>query len=281
MNLTTYTELLKYGQEHHITIGAFNVFNKETAQAIIAAANKVEAPVIMQTYHAHVDYAGADYMYAICSTAARHAKVKVALGLDHGRSYDQAELCINTGYTGAMIDLASSDYDVNVAQTRRVVELAHSKGVSVEAEIGEIVTADSTLEKIASGYTDVDVARKFVKETGVDCLAVSIGTAHGMYKFTPHINFDLLRELIKEVGCPIVVHGGSNTPDEDILKMVEMGISKLNVGTDFFNADYKAIAKTMSEDNGSMDIVKALESGRQAVEKVAVAKLKMLTAYRK
>lgn len=205
---------------------------------------------------------------------------KIAMGLDHGRSYEQAKLCIDNHYTGVMIDLASEDYDYNVRETKRVVEIAHARGISVEAELGTISDADKSLEEIASGYTDPEIARRFVKDTGIDCLAVSVGTAHGMYKYTPKINFDLLKELVDTVSCPIVVHGGSNTPDEDVEKMVELGIAKLNVGTDFFNAYEDAIYQMFQEKGSHPDIMELMAAAREAVEKVAIEKLKLLTKFR-
>lgn len=280
MALSNYVELLRYAKEHKITIGAFNAINMEILQALVSAANKKDAPIIVQTYHKHVDFAGADYMRAVAEVASGHSKVKIAMGLDHGRSYEQARLCVEAGYSGVMIDLASEDYDYNVKETCRVVETAHAKGVSVEAELGTISDADRTPEEIAKGYTDPEVARKFVKDTGIDCLAVSVGTAHGEYKYEPKINFDLLKELVDTVSCPIVVHGGSGTPEEDVARMVRMGIAKLNVGTDFFNAYNDALYGFYKEHTSHCDIADALTEARAAVERVAVEKLSILTRYR-
>ncbi|MDR1966162.1 MAG: class II fructose-bisphosphate aldolase family protein [Synergistaceae bacterium] len=279
MALYPYTELLRYAIEHKFTVGAFNSLNMETLQAIVGAAEKKNVPLIVQTYHAHMEYAGPGYMSAICEVAARNSSVKIALGLDHGRTYEQAKRCIDSGYSGVMIDLSSEDYGYNVAETRKVVELAHSKGVSVEAELGKILDADQPLSAIASNYTDPDVARKFVKETGIDCLAVSIGTAHGFYKHKPVINLDLLKELVDTVPCPIVVHGGSNTPDEDILSIVRTGVAKLNVGTDFFAAYTQALHDFMQEHGTKCDIMKLMEAARSAVEKIACDKIDLLTKF--
>lgn len=179
-----------------------------------------------------------------------------------------------------MIDLASEDYDRNVAETKRVVELAHSKAISVEAELGIIADADRSLEEIAAGYTDPEVARRFARDTGVDCLAVSVGTAHGTYAHTPKINFDLLKELIDTVCCPIVVHGGSGTPDEDVEEMVRLGIAKLNVGTDFFDAYKRAVYEKLNEKGLSCDVIEAMSAAREAVERVALHKLDILSRFR-
>ena len=279
MALASYTEILTYAREHKFTAGAFNSLNMETLQGLVSAAETKNVPLIVQTYHAHVDFAGADYMRALGNAAASGSKVKIAMGLDHGQSFAQAKECIEKGFSGVMIDLASSDYDYNVSETKKVVTLARAKGVSVEAELGKIMTGDSTVEEIASGCTDPDIAVKFVKETGIDCLAISIGTAHGMYKYTPKINFDLLKTLIKDVPCPIVVHGGSNTPDDEILKMVKLGVAKLNIGTDFFNAYNKALLEGLTK-TASPEIADLLAAAREAVKQVAMQKIDLLTAYR-
>lgn len=279
MALTPYKEILDYAKQHHITIGAFNSYNMESLQALVAAADKKNVPLIVQTYHAHMEYAGAAYMQAIAEVASEKAHVQVALGLDHGKTFEQAKRCIDVGYSGVMIDLASEDYDYNVAETKKVVALARSKGVSVEAELGQIMDADRTPEEIATGYTDPDVARRFAEETGIDCLAVSIGTAHGFYTHKPKVNFDLLEELLRVVPCPIVVHGGSYTPDEDVLRMVKMGIAKLNVGGEFFAAYKQALLRVISEDP-NCEVIDAMQAARDAVQGVAEKKIDLLTAYR-
>ncbi len=150
----------------------------------------------------------------------------------------------------------------------------------MEAELGVIADADRSLEEIAAGYTDPEVARRFAKDTGVDCLAVSVGTAHGTYAHTPKINFDLLKELIDTVCCPIVVHGGSGTPDEDVEEMVRLGIAKLNVGTDFFDAYKKAMFDVMTEKGLGCDVIEVMAAARAAVEKVALHKLDILGRFR-
>ena len=280
MGLSTYTEVFEYAKQHHIAIGGFNCLNMEMMQAIVGAANEMNSPIIAQTYFAHIDLAGADYMSALCHTAAANSQVKVALGLDHGQNLDQAKLCIESGYSGVMIDLSSEDFDLNVKETSKVVEIAHANNVSVEAEIGKIFNADCTVKEIATGYTDPDVARRFVEETNVDCLAVSIGTAHGIYKYNPQINFELLEELVETIPCPIVVHGGSGTPDEDVLKMVKIGISKLNVGTDFFNEYKRTIYETFQQNGLDVPIEQIVMVAREAVKQKAIEKIGLLTKYR-
>jgi ketose-bisphosphate aldolase len=279
MALSNYVEIFDYAKKHNITVGAFNSFNMESLQAVVGAADEKNSPLVVQTYHAHMKFAGADYMQAIATVASNHAKVKIAMGLDHGQSFDQASLCINAGYSGVMIDLSSEDYDFNVAETKKVVALAHAKGISVEAELGKIMDATCTADEIAQGFTDPEMALKFAVDTKVDCLAVSIGTAHGLYKYTPKIDFNLLETLVKTVPCPIVVHGGSATPDADVLKMVKLGVAKLNIGTDFFTAYNKTLLEALGE-KPDIDSAELMAAAREAVKKVALHKLDILTAYR-
>lgn len=257
-----------------------NSFNMETMQGIIAAANEKDVPIIVQTYHADIEYAGREMLAAMCNAACHDSKVKVAMGLDHGQSFEQAVRCIESGFSGVMIDLSSEDYDRNVYETKRVVEYAHARGISVEAEIGKIFDATCPVEVIATGYTDPDVARRFAKDTNIDCLAVSIGTAHGIYKYEPKINFDLLKELVNTVSCPIVVHGGSGTPDEDVIQMVELGIAKLNVGTDLFIAYKNALYDVFMNEGPSVAPVTLMSAGREAVKQCAMHKIDLLTTFR-
>jgi len=280
MFFSNYKEIFKFAKDHKVTIGAFNCCNMEMVQASVAAAEKMNVPLIMQTYPGDLEYAGAEYMVALCSTAASKSKMKLALGLDHGQSFEQAKHCIESGYSAVMIDLSSKDYQKNVDETCKVVELSRKNGVSVEAEIGEIVSGTDTVEKIASGYTDPVMAKKFVEDTGVDCLAVSIGTAHGLYTYEPKINFDLLKELIQVVPCPIVVHGGSNTPDDEVREMVRLGVSKINIGTDLFHAFNAGMQQGINECTLKCTTNSIMTIARKKVEEMALHKLKIFTSYR-
>ena len=279
MSLLPYVDLLKYAKEHKITLPAMNIFNMESSQAVVRAADMKDCPIIVQVVHRDIVLAGICYAAAIVGIAAEEAKVKVALGLDHGSSYEEVKMCVDCGFTGVMIDLSCQDYDTNVRETRKVVGYAHERGVSVEAELGTIQNGMASLEEIEAGYTDPKTARAFVKDTGIDCLAVSIGTAHGMYKHKPRINFDLLKELLETIPCAIVIHGGSGTPDEDVEKMVKMGVSKLNIGTDLFNAYREAIINILREEVNPPPS-KMMDAARANMIKVALHKIDILTRFR-
>lgn len=287
--LANYKEMLRYAHENKFTIGGFNTFNMETARAVIDAAEKMETPIIVQTYHNDLDLATTYGIAAVVNAYAARSSQSVALGLDHGRNYEQAKLCIDSGFSGVMIDLSNDDYDTNVREVRRVMEIARQFDVSVEAELGTICTGDVRPEDMVAGFTDPQMARQFVLDTGVDCLAVSIGTAHGPYSHECRIDFDRLGEILEVVPCPIVVHGGSGTPEEDILKMVRMGISKLNVGTDFMCAYNKGLLGAMLEHNSGniegwgdtfVHPLVGAKAAYKAVYETALEKLSLLTRYR-
>ena len=278
MRIKPFTEMLALAKEKHFTVGAFNVVNMETLQAVARAANAAGSPVIIQVYHGDLQFGGPAYFAALAEAAAAEVSVPVCLSLDHGQKYEQAIECIEAGFSGVMIDLSTEDFDINVASTKKVVEVAHAKGVSVEAELGKIFDADSSLDKIASGMTDPAMAREFVKQTGIDALAVSVGTAHGIYAEKPKINFKLLEELITSIPIPIVVHGGSDTPDQDVLEIVRLGTAKLNIGTDLMKAFNQGLIETLH--NVSVPPRTALTAARDRVEEVVRYKLNMLNRYR-
>ncbi len=280
MALVPFKELLDDARKHHYTVAALNVLNLETAQAVAYAAEKSNSPVIMQVFHEHLGHSGADYMAAIAEVLSKHISVPISLSLDHGQSYAQAVECIESGFSGVMIDLSADDYKKNVSETRKVVDIAHKKGISVEAELGKVISAESSAEEISKGMTDPDIAVRFIEDTGIDALAVSIGTAHGFYAEKPRIDFERLEKIIKSTDCPIVVHGGSNTPDEDIIQMVKLGICKLNIGTDLMMGFEQGIRKILASSQDFIDLQKVLESGRNAEIEVCLQKFSLLNKFR-
>ncbi|MDR1900281.1 MAG: class II fructose-bisphosphate aldolase [Treponema sp.] len=280
MKLQSFTGMLAQARQKHFTVGAFNVLDMETMQAVVRAADRAASPVIVQVYHEDLRFGGAIYYRALAEAAASEVSVPVCLSLDHGQKYEQALECIEAGFTGVMIDLSTSDFNENVENTKRVVKEAHARGVSVEAELGQIVGADSPKEKIAAGFTDPKAAGEFVKLTGIDALAVAIGTAHGMYAEKPRINFELLGELINTIDIPIVVHGGSDTPDNDVKEMVRMGTAKMNIGTDLMNAFNAGILECLGKGDISVPVRTVMTNARRRVEEVAAYKLGLLNHCR-
>lgn len=280
MHTQSFTKMLELAQQEHFTVGGFNVVNMETIQAVINAAEKTNSPVIVQVYHDDLGYAGAEYIVAIAEAAAKSAHIPVCLSLDHGESYEQALHCIEAGFSGVMIDLSKEDLQANIYDTKRVVKVAHSKGVSVEAELGKILDATASYEEINSGMTDPKVAQEFVEKTGIDSLAVSIGTAHGFYSSKPEINYHLLQELLDIVPIPIVVHGGSDTPDDDIMEIVRLGVSKINIGTDLMKAFNQALFDSLSRGGTKQAPRDVLTIARNSVENVVLKKLDLLNKFR-
>lgn len=281
MKLVPFKEMLLQAQAGGYAVPAFNVCNMETVQAVTAAAQIEQSPLIVQLYHADLEYAGVDFMTSMTSTAAAHCTVPISLSLDHGTSFEQAKRCIDAGFTGVMIDLSGEDFEENIRTTIEVVKYAHLRGVSVEAELGKIFDAQAPEEIRNSGMTDLDMAEEFVEKTGVDALAVSIGTAHGLYSSKPKIDFKLLERIVKKIGVPIVVHGGSNTPDEDIIEMVRLGVAKINIGTDLFIAYNQGLIDILSESGNTIPLRDAMSVARQRVIEVALHKIKLLRTFAK
>ncbi len=281
MKLVPFSEMLRQAQAGGYAVPALNVANMETVQAITQAANLEQSPLIVQLYHADLEYAGVDFMTAMTGTAAAHCSVPVSLSLDHGNSFEQAKSCIDAGFTGVMIDLSGDDFNENVRTTVEVVKYAHLRGVSVEAELGKIFDAQASEDVRNSGLTDPDMAEEFVKKTGVDALAVSVGTAHGIYSSKPVIDFNLVGKIVKKIGVPTVVHGGSNTPDEDIVEIVRLGVAKINIGTDLVIAYNQGLMRAFEESGPDIPLRDAMGSARQCVIDIARHKIKLLRTFAK
>lgn len=279
MSLVSFHDMLLDAQKHNYAVPAFNVSNMETIQAITQAAEAEGSPLIIQLYHADLEFAGADYMTALARTASGHCTVPVCISLDHGQSYDQAISCIEQGFTGVMIDLSKNDFDANVEDTKRVVKYAHERNVSVEAELGTIFDADAPVEIRNSGMTDPQKAIEFVERTGVDALAVSIGTAHGVYSSAPVIDFERAEKIVRTLPCPTVVHGASCTPDEDILRLCRLGVAKINVGTDLNHAFNRGILRGFEAYGEKAAIREYMSEGRKELVETARQKIQMFRTY--
>lgn len=281
MHIVPFAEMLREAREKHYAVPALNVVNMESIQAITEAAELEGSPLIIQLYHADLDFAGADYMIANADLAASHCTVPISVSLDHGRSFAQAKRCIDAGFTGVMIDLSREDLEENVCATREVVAYAHARGISVEAELGQIFDASAPVEVRNSGLTDPEVARTFVERTGVDALAVSVGTAHGLYSSAPVIDFELVERIVRMLPCPVVVHGGSNTPDDDLRRIVQLGVAKINVGTDLNNAFNIGVKQALEEQGVTGFMRDILGAGRTALREAARNKIRLFRSHAK
>ena len=243
-------EMLKHASENKYAVMACNCINYEQAKAICEAAAEEAAPVIIDIAPRQMKlHATPEVMAPMIKEIAEPLDVPVALNLDHGADYHDIVRCLKAGYSSVMVDASSFDFEENVRRTRLITSLAHEYGASVEAELGHVGQAAAGDGRSADMYTNVDMACEFVERTGCDALAVAIGTAHGKYPegFVPQLDFDRLAELKEALKMPLVLHGGSGAGEENIRRVVELGINKINVCTDLFNYQRDQIRTELNE----------------------------------
>lgn len=243
-------ELLEEAKRGGYGVAAPNVFNRETVEACFLAAEKLHAPVILDVCYVHGVYE--------CSVLARYyerkyPQVPFALNLDHGGPYEDIVKAIHAGFSSVMIDRSTCVYEKNVEEVKEIVKIAHAVGISVEAELGHVGQGSEYEETRDAGLTKLEEALQYVEETKVDCLAVAVGTSHGVYKGTPHLEFELLEKLAKEVPVPLVLHGGSGTGDENLAKAVRTGIQKVNLNTDLSEAGKNALREALAATENKMN----------------------------
>lgn len=272
MPLVNSRELLLDAQAHGYAVGAFNVENMEMMQAVVAAAEAESAPLILQTTPSTLRYAGPAVFAAMARAIAGKARVPVAIHLDHGDSFELCRQAAWDGYTSVMIDGSKLPLEDNIILVRRVVQMAGdiSQQPAVEAELGRLGGKEDSLE-VKPGediYTDPGEAARFVEETGIDSLAVAIGTAHGFYKGKPKLDFDRLAQLRDAVSVPLVLHGSSGVPDEDVQRAISLGVCKVNFATELRAAYTEAARQTLSGDPALYDPKKFGAPGREAVTKL-------------
>lgn len=274
MALVTTGEMLLLGQAGRYAVGAFNVENLEMIMAVAEAAEESRSPVIMQTTPSAVGYAGLDYFFAMAKTAAERASVPVALHLDHGDGFPLAVKALRAGYTSVMIDGSRLPFEDNVALTRQVVEACSPSGISVEAELGKVGGKEDGLEgDKASPFTDPAEAQEFVGRTGVNSLAVAIGTAHGLYAGTPKLDFVRLREICSRVSVPLVLHGASGVPDDAVRKAIAEGICKVNFATELRIAFTDGVKSYLKDNPAAFDPKKYSKTGRERVARLVREKI--------
>ncbi|WPD18257.1 class II fructose-bisphosphate aldolase [Thermaerobacter composti] len=272
MPLVTTTSLLAAACEGKYAVLGCNVYNLETIRAVIEAAEEANAPVILQTTPATVRIAGAEELAAVVRESATKSRVPVALHLDHGKDEATILQCLRAGYTSVMYDGSRLTFEENIARTRRIVELAHAVGVPVEGELGPIGGREEGGIDVHPIYTDPDEAARFVKITGVDSLAVAIGTVHGLYQGEPHLDFDRLRRIYERVSVPLVLHGASGLSEALVRRAVANGIRKVNVGTEVKLRAAEAIRKVLVDSN-EVDPRRFMEAAKEAIKAVVAEKL--------
>lgn len=282
MALVTTKQLLLDAQKGGYAVGAFNVENMEMVQAVVAAAEELRSPVIMQTTPLTVKYANLNYFYENVKVAAQESSVPVVIHLDHGNSFELAMQAYRTGYTSIMIDGSHEGFEDNIALTSAVVKACHPGEVPIEAELGKVGGKEDDLDGgEGDPYTNPQEAAEFVERTGIDSLAVAIGTAHGVYKGVPKLDFSRLSEIRKAVSIPLVLHGTSGVPDEDVAECIKRGICKVNYATDLRIAFTKGINQVLKENPDTIDPKKYNAKGREEVRKYVMHKMKICQSIAK
>lgn len=248
--LVSSKELYKIAEEKNFAIPATNFIDLDSARTYVETAEKLKKPLILAFAESHMGLISLEEAALIGKYLAEKSKMPVVLHLDHGETEEVIKKAIELGFSSVMIDASRDSIEENIRKTKSIVEYAHSKNVVVEAEIGHVGSGVNyeTPEETDSIYTEVEDAIRFVEETNVDSLAVSIGTAHGFYKGTPKINFERLAEIHEAVSVPLVLHGGSSSGDENLEKCATSGISKINIFTDFLTAAIQKINAEKPED---------------------------------
>ncbi|MEM4267524.1 MAG: class II fructose-1,6-bisphosphate aldolase [Candidatus Woesearchaeota archaeon] len=296
MSIVSTKRILEKARRGHYAIGAFNVYNMESVKAVIDAAFECNSPVILAVSEHSVHYCGVEMIISIVKAAGKNAKVPISLHLDHGRDITIIKKCITAGFTSVMIDGSHLSFEDNIAITKKVVSMAKPKNVSVEGELGMIRGAEDNVATRESFFTDPYEAVEFIKRTGVDCLAIAIGTSHGPYKFSgkPKLDFERLRKISTNVKIPLVLHGASEIPSdivnnglksgmllegargvdpESIKKACKLGISKINIDTDLRITATEAIREYLSTNPNIYDPRKIFATARNAIKEIVMAKM--------
>lgn len=273
--LVTSKQMLLDAQKGGYAVGAFNAENMEMVKAIIAAAEELQAPVMIQTTPSTVKYGGLETYAAIVAAEAGKARVPVCLHLDHGSSFELAVQAVKAGYTSVMIDGSHEEFEKNIAVTARVAEAAHPVDIPVEAELGKVGGKEDDLETETDTNTDPAQAEEFVRRTGVDSLAVAIGTAHGFYVGTPVLDKERLSQIRQVVEIPLVLHGASGLSDEDVKDCVKRGICKVNFATELRAAYTGAVKKLLEEKPETFDPKALGKVGMAAVTELVKERMKV------
>ncbi|MEA2037185.1 MAG: class II fructose-bisphosphate aldolase [Nanoarchaeota archaeon] len=309
MPFVTNKQLMDKAMEEGFALGAFNVNNMELIQGITEAAKDLNAPLILQISKGARDYAGRNYIMKLIEAAEIEAGLPIAVHLDHGPDFELCKTVIDDGFTSVMIDGSHEEFEKNIALTKQVVDYAHPKGVSVEAELGKLVgeqfdSGEGGKVAASAVYTDPNEAKEFVEKSGCDSLAVAIGTSHGAYKFKsePKLDFERLKQIRELVKIPLVLHGASSVlpeyveicnkyggeikgskgvPEDQIKEAMKIGIQKVNIDTDLRLGLTAGIRQAMSEDPKNFDPRNYLKPARALVKEVVTRKIKLLGCVNK
>lgn len=296
-------DMYKPANEQRYAIGQFNVNNMEFVQAVMEAAEELKSPAILAASTSALKYGGFDYLINLVKTGAELVSVPIALHLDHGASIEDAEKCINAGFTSVMIDASHEDFEENIRITQEVVKLAHPKNIAVEAELGRLggIEDDVNVDERDAFLTDPAQAKEFVDKTKCDALAVAVGTSHGAYKFkaAAKLAFDRIDEIKKMTGIPLVLHGASGVspalvekaqkygaelpgakgvPDDAYIEAVKLGINKINIDTDLRLGWLGTVREMLAEKPKNIDPRKILGPARETIKEIIKEKMKIFNS---
>lgn len=275
MNMKT---LLQVADEHHFAVPAFNIGSGQILKAVMDSCEKLRAPVILSVHPLEMRFQG-NYFIAACVQAANTATVPVVLHLDHGSTQEEILLAIRHGFTSVMIDASQESFEDNIEITKSIVHIAAPLGISVEAELGTVGSTGTSSEGGAQNitYTDPDQAFEFIQQTGIDTLAIAIGTAHGLYPkgVEPKLELNLLKKIKDKVKIPLVLHGGSNNSDDEIAQAVALGVNKINISSDVKSAFYKQVHATLNEQHHLYEPDQIYRDGMEAMKRVIEFKINL------
>lgn len=268
--LVNLNDVLRPAQQGHYAVGLFNTTDTDMLQAAIEAAEEMRAPIIIGTAQVLLPYGELQLIAPSVIAAAKRAKVPVVVHYDHGLTFERCMEALQLGFTSVMYDASAKPYAQNIQETREIVRIAHAFGATVEGEIGHVGNADGSDPAGDDRYTTVAEAMDYRNDTGVDALAIAIGTAHGAYKTAPKLSFDRLREIREKVDTPLVLHGGSGLTDEDFRKAVQDGIAKVNIFTDLCLAGMEAGRQALEQ---GMEYLPARNLKKDAIREAVMRKM--------
>lgn len=277
-------DLLKVANDNNFAVPAFNIGSEQILKGVVETCEKLCSPVILAFHPNELNFLG-DSFIKLAIDVANKSKIPMVIHLDHGSSLEQIYRAVRDGFTSVMIDASHMSFEENIEITRKVVAIAHPLGISVEAELGTIGSTEGDMEGGTDNiiYTKPDDAVKFVEATDCDCLAIAIGTAHGIYPagFVPHLKLDLLSEIKEKVSIPLVLHGGSANPDDEIAESVKRGVNKINISSDTKAAFYKQLRVTLANDLKVREPLELYLDSIAAMNKVVEHKIRLFNSDNK
>lgn len=276
--LVNLNDVLRPAQQGHYAVGLFNTTDTDMLQAAIEAAEEMRAPIIIGTAEVLLPYGELQLIAPSVIAAAKRARVPVVVHYDHGLTFDRCMEALRLGFSSVMYDASAKPYAQNIQETREIVRIAHAFGATVEGEIGHVGSADGSDPAGEDRYTTLQEATDYLRDTGVDALAIAIGTAHGAYKTAPKLSFDRLAQIRAAVDAPLVLHGGSGLSDDDFRRAVQSGIAKVNIFTDLCLAGMAAQKQAVAENR---DYLSARNLKKDAIREAVMKKMALFGCQNK